>query len=357
MKARKVFISRLKQVETGRGLLMASRVARASILALAIAIALPAAAQAAAPRSFMVAPVKLEFAGLAGQSSGNTILVVNLGTTPLRITSGFLDYLLTPNNSFVFSPPGHESYSCSRWMTLDPPTFELPPGKTQKVKVALSIPNSAELGGHYGLVYFETKGAKPTGSGLGVTGRIGTVILTTVGDPSLIVRDGLITHFGVSNPLWASDTNSTVVFRDTGNVHLTLKGVIDIQDIFGRKVTQLPLQSITILPHTDRILPVHWRGPLIGLFRAKPHVSFGPNLYTYTTERTAGEVFFWIIPWQLILLATLILVVLAWRLYAWRKKRLEAYAQHAQAPGQADEDSLGGSAGHVPQPAMVSHRK
>lgn len=275
--------------------------------------------------TFMVSPLKLEFQGIPGQSSTQVVKVANQGAAPLRVTSGVMDYYITPNNSFVYYPPGHQSYSCARWLKTNISEFRLIPNQVQEVTVTVSAPTGAEIGGHYACLFFQTASSRPKGSGVGVIGRIGTVILASVGNEKDLVRDGRIKSFEVTNPWFGRDTSGRVVFHNAGNVHLTLRGQTVIKDFFGREVARLPLQDITVLPGTDRYLPFQWTGPLFGRFTAQANVQYGPDLFTYNVTRTSPTVVFWIVPWLLIL-AMLIALLAVWRIWLGRRARRRAAA-------------------------------
>ncbi len=45
------------------------------------------------------------------------------------------DYYIKPNNQFVFEKPGHESYSCAKWLTTDSPN-----ASTTAITYRLSVP-------------------------------------------------------------------------------------------------------------------------------------------------------------------------------------------------------------------------
>lgn len=316
------------------------------VAAMLVSFWLPAASLAASAkeaRSLTVSPLKLEFRTLPGESSTQTVRVANSGRGPIYVSSGLLDYYIKPDNRFVFLPPGDKSYSCARWVSLDNKDFSLVPGQVQDVTIRLAVPPAAEIGGHYACVFFQTATDKPTGSGVGIIGRVGTLILATVGDEKDIVRDGQITSFTLTNPWYGRDASGRVVFRNNGNVHLTLKGHATVRDFFGRQVAKLPLQDITILPKTDRYLPVKWAGPLFGRFTAKAAVSYGPDMFTYNIERTSSELTFWIIPW-LIIIGVLVALMLGWRLYLGRRR---AHAPIATTTPAAGQQPLARSAAHT----------
>ncbi len=272
-------------------------------------------------KTFMVSPAKVEIQAKPGESETKTVKVVNQGKVPIEVTTDIADYYIKPDNTFVFYLPGHQSYSCARWIKLDKTKFFLEPGEVEKVKITVTIPKSAELGGHYACIFFETVGQKAKDTGVRIVGRIGCLVLTSIGSEKDIVRKGKIRSFSVKNPWFSSDVNSDLVFRNVGNVHLTLKGFVAFKDIFGRNAGKANFENITILPKTDRIMTTNWGGPFFGFFRAKATVKYGPNIFTYNRNLTTKEIAFWIIPWKIIVavFAFLVLAFIVRKIYLTRK--------------------------------------
>lgn len=282
----------------------------ATAIALLVTIALPANALAEPRKIFMVSPVKLEFSVKPGEEKTKTVTVANQGDVPILINTDFADYHINQNNTFTFTEPGHQSHSSARWISLNEKSFYLQPGEVKKVKITLSAPWNAEPGGRYSCVFFQTitdrKSLSMDGeANVNIVGRIGCLILTGVGNKEDIIRKGEIQEFAAQNSWSDKNVDYSLVFNNSGNVHLTLKGEVAITNIFGKKIASVPLQSITTLPGTKRIMAVQWNGPMIGRFTATPIVRYGPNLFTYNTAKTAPAVTFWIIPWMEILILSI----------------------------------------------------
>lgn len=273
-----------------------------------IAFLLLPASASAAPRTFGVAPVKLEFTLLPGGTDDKVVYVKNQGGQPLHIDAVVNDYLITRDNRFEFFAPGHSSYSASKWIKVDKTAFDLRPGQQETVHIRVSIPRNAEIGGHYAVVLF--RNSAPPGKAVALSAQIGSLALIAIGNEKDIVRDGRLSEFRVGSPLLSRDVSATPVFTDEGNVHLTVKGEVIFTDMFGREAGRVPLQPMTILPKTDREMPATWKGPWFGLMTARTVVSYGKDLSTFDTQRTAPPVRFWVISWQAVAVAVLALLAL-----------------------------------------------
>ncbi len=273
-----------------------------------IAFLLLPASASAAPRTFGVAPVKLEFKLLPGGTEDKTVYVNDQGNQPLHIDAVVNDYLITRNNQFEFFAPGHLSYSASKWIKVDKTAFDLKAGQQETVNIHVSVPPNAEIGGHYAVVLF--RNSAPSGKAVALSAQIGSLALIAIGNARDMVREGRLSDFRVVSPLFSRDVSATPVFTNEGNVHVTVQGDVVFTDMFGREAGRVPLRPMTILPKTDREMPATWQGPWFGLMTARAVVSYGKDLNTFDTQRTAPPVRFWVISWQAVVVAVLVLLVL-----------------------------------------------
>lgn len=134
---------------------------------------------ATADIKFYVYPIKLEMPVAPGGSLEKEIKVQNQHKDPLTIRTYVMDYEISKNNEFAFYPPGYESYSCARWISLNKADFNIPAGGEETVLVTLNVPKKVEPSGHYAVIFFESVGKelKKGTSGVIAQGRIGTLIL------------------------------------------------------------------------------------------------------------------------------------------------------------------------------------
>jgi len=185
------------------------------------------------------------------------------------------------------------------------------------------VPANADPGGHYAVVFFGNQPSMAQGGSIGLSGKLGTLILLTVaGD---IVEQGRIVSFDLTNPRSFYEhlpISFTALFENTGNVHLMPHGEITITNMFGRTSDRIPFNKEPIgggknvLPNTSRHLEAVWtKGPLevkaqnfidtvnvefhnfaLGRYTAALDLHYGPS-----NQAAAANTTFWVIPWQLIL--------------------------------------------------------
>lgn len=287
-----------------------------------------------------VYPSKLEISGPPGSTQQFDINVDNRGADQLfRVY--FNDYLIRPNNDFVFQPPGHYSYSCAKWLSTDSPQLAAPSGAIVTKRFTMTIPPNAEPGGHYSVIFFER--VMPAGSPpVKAQPRIGALVMVTV--PGQIVRSGKIKSVSVSSG-WFWPTKKIpllgkrvikcrVVFENTGNVHLTIRGSIVYTPEFGWGTGKLDLGELTVLPHTTRYLEGTIKDtPFIGSYKVKATVKFGPSLDVFDTTET-GEGSFSCYPFSLLLVLFIVLGVII-LLFVIVRRRKEAQAGEEPPEGKA----------------------
>ena len=283
-----------------------------------------------------VSPAKLELAAEPGTSREFDINIRNSSPDEETLDVYFMDYYISPKNEIAFREPGHYSYSCATWLSTETPDLAVPAGQVVKKRFKVAIPPGAEPGGHYGVIFFQ-QAPPDTGEPeiVGLSARIGSVILITV--PGEIVREGVIESVSVGS-MWfwpsrkapllpRSVPGYKVAFKNTGNVHLTVKGKLTYTPSFGWGSGAIELGEMTVLPKTTRyfegVLP---KPPFLGSYEVKAEVSYGPSLYEFDTTRTKSAAFS-CYPLALLLIPLVIIAVVIalvkLRSFLRRKKRKE----------------------------------
>ena len=288
----------------------------------------PALSQAAF--DLTVSPAKLELQVAAGTGQDFAILVRNTGGEPQAMKIYFNDYSIKPDNDFVFEPPGHYSYSCAKWLQSENTSIQVPVGKTVETGFRVNVPAKAEPGGHYGVIFFEQQ-PPPGNANVRALPRIGALIMVTV--PGQIVRQGEIKNVSITSTwFWPAHrlpilptrkVKARMVFYNSGNVHLTVKGSLLYKPSFGWGAGKIDFAEITILPKTTRYLDADIPDPpLIGSFKVVATAQYGPSLDVFDTTKTASGSFS-MYPLSLLLLLVILaaLIVVATMLVRWCKKK------------------------------------
>jgi len=313
------------------------------ILFISLTLILPPAALADEydPFTFMVSPAKIETTAQPGETYYETINVTNQGPVPMTIDTGVGDFAINSDSSVQFFEVGQQPQSSAPWISLDPASFLLKAGESRAVTVSVAVPADAGIGGRNAMVFFQNLRTGDGGGGIDFIGRIGAPILTTIGDESDIERGGMITEFTISNGWLDRSSKPKVIFQNTGNVHITIRGEVVFTDLFGRRVGEVPLQEITVLANSERQMNAEWFGPFVGRFTSQATIWHGPDQFTFTTANKTELVTFWIVPWRIILamIGFVALYGIGGNYFENRRKAraLESTGEQSSDPGEGAE--------------------
>ena len=150
------------------------------------------------------------------------------------------------------------------------------------------------------MIIFKQPAVKKKGVPVKISGQIGALIMITV--PGEIVRNGEIKSVWVSSSwLWPtrkfflvpySPTRYKVVFQNTGNVHITVRGKLIYKPTFGRGSGTVSLPEMTVLPGTVRDFEGKIPNPpLFGSYKARVVMQYGPSLNVFDTTKTKSSKF------------------------------------------------------------------
>ncbi len=228
-----------------------------------------------APRSqstLSISPAIVE-AGLdPGGSTSAVVTLSNPSPNTAVVTSTVGPFVAeeTPNADAA------SRFDSSSWFRLEPASFLLAPGERRQVQLIITAPPTAEPGGHYATVRFQSP--NPTNgsqSGSALTTNVGVLVLLTVrGD----IRESIESVGRVSSPHIITDGGPTtfrVTLRNSGNVHVMPAGTLTVSRprVFS---TEIALPPGLLLPGTQRTYEVSWdHGYRIGEFNAQATVTAG----------------------------------------------------------------------------------
>ncbi len=172
-----------------------------------------------------VSPAKLEISMPAGAAYNMPILVRNDQTQSVHIQASEVDFSVDPSGNYEFGAPGTGKHSLMKWASINPREFDLPPGTSQQVRVTFKVPNTAGLSGEYaGIVFFQTRPERRRGA-VSLSARVATKIYQTF--PKTEKLGGAIDKMSVATS--SSQELYRVQFRNTGNVHVYLKGRLEVR--------------------------------------------------------------------------------------------------------------------------------
>lgn len=285
-----------------------------------------------------ISPPVIELAADPGQTVTANIRVRNVTAGEL-IAKGKADDFGAGNDEsgqpkLLLDESGATRYSLKYWVS-GVPDLRLAPQELKKATVTITVPKDAEPGGHFGVVRFTAVPPDMEGTGVALSASVGALILLKVSG-QVTEKLSLMEFSAIKSDLNAYTKKSffehgpvefLVRLKNEGTVHEKAVGVIEVTNIFGRKVG-----SVAVNPKGGNVLPDSVRRfqqsldkkQLFGHYTAKLSMTYSGD------KRLEGKLGFWVIPWKLVLLVLIGLAALFFLL----KLGIRKYNEHIIAQAQ-----------------------
>lgn len=267
-----------------------------------------------------------------GQAKIGEMVIINPTDSPLALRVYALSFEPADLFGTLKFVDNKEVTALPSWLSFDKQLL-VPPKQSKKFKYKIDTPKEAEPGGQYASLFFETinllEEEAEKDNDTRITKRVGALFMVTVngdiretgrvlGASSSDKCSGLDCSFDAKKLREWGPVPFTFKFENTGNVHVKVRGKIEIFNIFRQKVGEIPVDEKTVLPEATRQLDATWlREPLFGYYRAKLTINYG----TYNSQDKA-EVWFFAFPWKIAILCLIVVTALLY--YRKRKKRKRA---------------------------------
>jgi hypothetical protein len=193
-------------------------------------------------------------------------------------------------------------YTLKDYISFPKDSFTLDLGERARIPVTITMPKNAAPGGYYGSVLISTVRIDETEQE-GVTtrspiiARIGTLFFITV--PGEVERSGELKELSLKNKRWwyeKGPIDFTILYENTGSVHLNPYGELRIKNLFGEEVGFVELEPWFALPKSLRSREVTWdREVLFGRYVATIQLNRG-----YDDIVDEVSVAFWVLPWKVL---------------------------------------------------------
>ncbi|HEX9679389.1 MAG TPA: hypothetical protein VGA08_02100 [Candidatus Saccharimonadales bacterium] len=266
-----------------------------------------------------ITPVRQEYSLAPGQAESYEVEITNISQAPIEVTVIVNDFEsddVTGQPRIIVDPDQKSPFSLKQYVSL-PADFRLEPGGSQKVTIAVNLPDSLNPGGYFGIVRFAPKGITAEEGAVALNASVGSLLLVSIpGD----VTEGLTLQFiearrdGSTRGIFESAPNTLAIGLDnTGNSILKPFGRVAIENIFGNEVYSYEFNGGqlrgNVLPQSSRTFEdeIHNIGK-IGRYTVEANLSFGEG----GGEIIAATTTFWVIPWRLILVALALIALVIW---------------------------------------------
>jgi len=255
-----------------------------------------------------------------GQEKRDAVKLINNTDITSVVKLVTADGLATSDGAFALMPEDQPNRDMGTWVKLSATEVEVPPKSEKIIPFTITVPKNADVGDHMaGIAMQELETVDgnviPT-TGIKVVTRIGVRMYMTVPGEvkkgyGIVRLDHEYYPTGIRNFFKDFlDINKKTVFfvgiKNEGNVRIAPLVTLNLKNIFGRTVVNLPDQEIgTVFPRGEnKDSMVVWNGmPLFGRYVAK--VTVNPQLEGLSSQ--SREIVIWAFPskicFMLILLA------------------------------------------------------
>jgi len=217
------------------------------------------------------------------------------------------------NGSIKFLGENRSPYSLKDYVKPEISQIILHHGQRLRLPVDISIPEGVEPGGLYGAVMVSAsnvKGAEDqvtagTAAGkVAIITRVASLFFVRVSGDAL--EEGSLKSFNADKNFYEKGPVSfKIINENTGNVHLSPYGTIDIKNILGSQVGNVELDPWFVMPKSVRTREVKWNSDfLFGRYTAIITLNRGYEDIIDTASFT-----FWVIPWKLVSIAVIGLIL------------------------------------------------
>lgn len=265
--------------------------------------------------TFSITPAKVELSVAPGETKRTEVNITNrLGkTTKFSVTVEDIVASSDPVVAVELAGERISAYTIKNFINISPASFELRDGEIQKITITVSLPRDVFPGGHYGAVLISSLPTLSTGSQTGasaqIRARLGATILVRV--PGRISESGKLQGFSTVNNkklFSGGPVDFQILFENSGNVHVNPYGLITVRNIFGRKVSEIPVEPWFVLPESERTRLISWT-PRFAVGRYRAELVLNRGYENILDEKTTA---FWIIPWPAVVLAIVIIIAVLW---------------------------------------------
>lgn len=230
-----------------------------------------------------IIPPTQEVTANPGSTVTVTARIRNAGNTtlPMNVTiQGFVAEGVEGQVALTSENP----YSVASWTTVEPSQFNLGAGDEKTVKATISVPKNA-AGGRYGSFVFAVKPPEEKGGQASVSQQIASLFLlriTGAATESLKLTDFSAPKFQEFGPI-----PFRLNFKNGGNVHVKVFGIINVRDMFGKNVEDIVVTGHNIFPEATRVIEAPLgKKLLLGKFTATAIMYYGSANEVITREIT-----------------------------------------------------------------------
>ncbi len=284
-------------------------------------------------KALTITPTRFEVRGNPGETLNEELLLINETTRTETYYPSFSNFEAQGESGTpAFVEPKND---LGTWIKTVDDSVTLTAGQQKKVPFKITIPNNAEPGGHFAVIFW---GTSPGGNaGLSIGAKTGVLVLLSVnGD---VKEAGGLLNFNTANKQFFYNTlpvSFEYRFKNDGGDRIKPTGQITIRDSVFFPAEYLNANPVegNALPHSIRKINIdwikyerpsnytppknfisrffsdtyfQWKNFAFGLYSANLNLEYGTQ-----GAHEKKTVFFFVFPWQLLLVLCVIFIIVFW---------------------------------------------
>lgn len=281
-----------------------------------------------------LSPTRFELSGDPGETITQEITLFNEGENIQNYYSSYSNFEAQGESG---TPTFVESKDdLDKWMSTYS-VVSIKAGESTSVPITIKIPANAEPGGHFASVFWGTTPSSPSGSVVSVGAKVGVLILLSV-NGNTTEAGGLVSFSVVDKQFWHATLPVSLEYRfkNDGGDRVKPTGTIKIRNtvFLPAKTLDANPSSGNVLPRSTRKFSIDWLNYSHPEDKSEPTKAIGKFLYdvkyqwknfavglysarlnvVYGSQGTHGKdtVFFFVFPWQLILVMVIAIFIGFW---------------------------------------------
>lgn len=275
---------------------------------------IPQFAKAQSSLGLSAIPPRLEITIKPGETITKTIKVRNESKLEKIISTNIKDFIVVDDSGTpvqIDSKDISNRWSASTWIQVSSNKLKLKPGETQNISVTIIVPEDALPGGHYAMIlHSPNNDTLLSETGAIIQTNVGTLVYITIsGDinESAKIKNFTAPKFSEYGPI-----SFKAVITNLSDIHISPMANIMVTNFLGLKTANISLDDINIFPYTSREYNTSLNKQILfGKFKAQLSAAYGS-----AGQIATSTIFFWVIPYKLIitLVAILTIVILILKL-------------------------------------------
>jgi hypothetical protein len=302
---------------------------RAVFVAIALVLIFPGALFAQERVSFKISPTLIEENAVPGKSIPMVVHLQNLGTEKMTL------YPIARNITGVGADQ-HPVYATAKdanefelasWVSYEESELTISPGEKRDLHFTVKFPENARPGSHMAGIFLADKPSQEIKQGSSIGFEVGAIMHFRMAGE--VIDDTRIREFFSTKIIYGTAyVPFTIRLENVGNSLARPRGIIDITNMFGKKVASLPVneEGAAVFPKAMREFNATWNPEdmQIGRFEALVALSIEGANGAQTISRVLQ---FWVIPMNILapvlggLFSFILIVYILLRLYVRRQLR------------------------------------